>query len=262
MKRVNSAPEESFCIGAEAFQTIEVEIRQILNLYHKDLSENAIDLLKNLGYNFYSLNYKPLPRVSCYDPHSRAVWLLNMMSTCTHLMNDEINENNRHVFYKLITEVQKLGGCNLANTTVSPHPATCIALNLTTHYVYEADFFADEFAKMTLAYIRTYCKPNSKIFVVNDIRTNVYRMGATENTKLMNWKHIEGGMNGFMAIKYYLSEHLRAQFRSKYSSFYKSRMGYTPSVDQLRECAFVPTCKLKKLEFNYNDKPIYGLTIS
>ena len=265
MKKITSVPVQDFTVNAKAIESIEVEIRKILNLYPNNLSQKAIELLNALGQNLYGIKYDVHfnTRASHYDTHPKAVWLLNMMSNCTSLMNTVINANNRHIFYKLFTEIQQLGGNNLANTTVAPHSATCLALNLTTYYVYEMDFFAMEFAEMTLAYVRTYYNPGSKIFILNDLNTKTYRMGTTDDSEsLMNWKHLYGGMNGFLAIKYYLSEQMRQQFRHTYSAFYEAHIGYIPTSDQLREYAFVPTCKLKKLKNGYNNKPIYTLAIA
>lgn len=248
MKKITVVEDSKFVIKNETIEKIAITLRKVANEHGTELSEHLCKLTNAFYSNLYGL--------ATNSGAKRYYWLINLMANGESIMNT-ISKDERYLFYEIMTEIQKMAGQNLANSSIGPHKNYWTS-GMSEYSTLESDIFSYRFARFTLAYVRTYCEGGA-IVIINDHATNIYRMGTSNNDQLFDWTHLEGGMNGFMAIKYYLSEKVRKNFVQMYAEYYKKEIGYIPCTDMLRNLSFVPTCHMVRLKACYNNKPTYKL---
>lgn len=249
MRKIYVAEDQKFVVSNQDIEKIIVNLRNVAAQYGSTWSPEVQNLVKALWTN---VNY-----MKVHTGPKKSNWLINMLSNGEAIMK-VITRDERFIFYDIFTTIQQMAGENLASEAIGPHQQYWTS-GMSEYAVLETDTFAKYYSRFTISYAQTYSTDGDiSIALFADLNTGIYRMGFCKyDGKLSNWTHLNGGFNGFTAIKYYLSEMMREDFSRVNADAYKQACGYVPSTNEIRKLPYAPSCTL--ITVRHLNKPTFLL---
>lgn len=245
MKKI-TVNNKNFTVSNQQIETIIVTLRNVSTNYSANFSTELQTHIKALWENTHYMKFHTGP--------NRHNWLINMMFNGETIMKIATKTQSQ-LLRPVMDTIQQIAGENLASEAIGPHQNYWTS-GMSGYCVLESDCFSKYYATFTIQYVRTYANAGA-IILFPDHTTRIYRLGSSTSKNLSGWTQLYGGFKGFAAIKYYLSEMMRNDFRRVNADAFKSAWGYVPYTDEIRELPYAPSCTLTKL--HHFDKPTYVL---